>query len=44
MTPRYKWWNWHDNYRAEVWPEPKRVKQSDAGEATLQRKRGAAKA
>jgi len=22
-TPPYKWWNWHDNYDAEVSPDPK---------------------
>lgn len=39
QTPRYKWWNWHDNYAAEASPDPKWVKVSDAGEATF-RERG----
>lgn len=30
--PTYKWWNWHDNYAAEVQPDPKWVEVSDAGE------------
>lgn len=21
--PRYKWWNWHDNYDAEPAPDPR---------------------
>jgi hypothetical protein len=25
QTPPYKWWNWHDNYDAEVSPDPKWV-------------------
>jgi predicted dithiol-disulfide oxidoreductase (DUF899 family) len=22
QTPPYKWWNWHDNYEAEISPHP----------------------
>jgi predicted dithiol-disulfide oxidoreductase (DUF899 family) len=25
QTPPYKWWNWHDNYNAETFPDPKWV-------------------
>ena len=25
QTPPYKWWNWHDNYDAETFPDPKWV-------------------
>jgi predicted dithiol-disulfide oxidoreductase (DUF899 family) len=35
QTPKYKWWNWHDNYAAESVPDPKWVEVSDAGEATF---------
>src|SRR3984957_454537 len=35
QTPPYKWWNWHDNYEAEVSPDPKWVEVSDAKEATF---------
>jgi hypothetical protein len=40
----YKWWNWHDNYDAEVSPDPKWVKVSDVGEATFQKHDAKAKA
>ena len=33
QTPRYQWWNWHDNYEAEASPNPKWVEVSEAGEA-----------
>jgi hypothetical protein len=33
--PRYKWWNWHDNYDAAASLDPKRVEVSDAGEAAF---------
>ena len=41
QTPRYKWWNWHDNYDAGASPDPKWVEVSATGEATF-RKRDAA--
>jgi predicted dithiol-disulfide oxidoreductase (DUF899 family) len=37
-TPRYKWWNWHDNYDAETSPVQKWVEVSDAGEAAFRKK------
>jgi predicted dithiol-disulfide oxidoreductase (DUF899 family) len=37
QTPPYKWWNWHDNYGAEVAPDPKWVKVSDAGVAAFRK-------
>jgi predicted dithiol-disulfide oxidoreductase (DUF899 family) len=40
QTPPYKWWNWHDNYNAEVAPDPTWVQVSDGGEAAF-RKRAA---
>ena len=38
QTPPYKWWNWHDNYDAEVSPDQKWVKVSDAGEAAFRKR------
>jgi len=35
QTPRYNWWNWHDNYDAGSSPDPKWVEVSDAKEATF---------
>jgi predicted dithiol-disulfide oxidoreductase (DUF899 family) len=35
QSPPYKWWNWHDNYKAEAKPDPKWVEISDAGEAAF---------
>jgi predicted dithiol-disulfide oxidoreductase (DUF899 family) len=35
QTPTYKWWNWHDNYEAELVPDPEWVEVSDAGEAAF---------
>jgi len=35
QTPPYKWWNWHDNYGAEIAPNPKWVEVSDAGVAAF---------
>lgn len=32
QTPTYKWWNWHDNYKAEAEPDKTWVEVSDAGE------------
>ena len=38
QTPPYKWWNWHDNYDAGASPNPKWVKESDAGEAAFRKR------
>ena len=38
------WWNWHDNYDAEVSPDPKWVEVSDAGEAAFRKGDAEAKA
>lgn len=35
QTPTYKWWNWHDNYSADVAPDKKWVEVSDVGEAAF---------
>jgi predicted dithiol-disulfide oxidoreductase (DUF899 family) len=35
QTATYKWWNWHDNYSAELEPNKKWVEVSDAGEAAF---------
>ena len=35
--PTYKWWNWHDNYAAEVSPDPTWAQVSDAGEAAFRK-------
>jgi len=43
-TPRYKWWNWHDNYDAEASPDPKWVAVSEAGESTFRKRDAEAKA
>jgi predicted dithiol-disulfide oxidoreductase (DUF899 family) len=44
QTPTYKWWNWHDNYTAEVSPDSKWVEVSDAGEADFRKGDAEAKA
>ncbi len=44
QTPPYKWWNWHDNYDAEAWPDQKWVEVSDAGEAAFRKRDEEAKA
>src|ERR1700723_1371729 len=36
----YKWWNWHDSYVADVAPDPKWIKVSDAGEAAFRKGNG----
>jgi len=38
QTPAYKWWNWHDNYTAEIEPDKKWVEVSDAGEEAFRNK------
>jgi len=43
QTPTYKWWNWHDNYEAEISPDPKWVQVSDAGEAAFRKRDAEAK-
>ena len=44
QTPRYKWWNWHDNYDAEASPDAKWVEVSEAGEAAFREPEKDAKA
>src|SRR5436309_12368824 len=45
QTPRYKWWNWHDNYDAEPAPHPKWVDIiTDPQGAALRRREEEAKA
>ena len=44
QTLPYKWWNWHDNYRADASPDPKWDEVSDAGPATFQKDNAKAKA
>ena len=38
QTPPYKWWNWHDDYDAEVSPDPKWLEVSGAGEAAFRKR------
>ena len=33
QTPPYQWWRWHDEYAAEVTPDPKWIEVSTAGQA-----------
>jgi predicted dithiol-disulfide oxidoreductase (DUF899 family) len=35
QSPPYKWWNWHDNYAAEITTDPRRVEPSTSAEAGL---------
>jgi hypothetical protein len=44
QTPRYKWWNWHDNYDVEASLDLKWVEVSDAGEAAFRKPDAKAKA
>jgi predicted dithiol-disulfide oxidoreductase (DUF899 family) len=44
QTPPYKWWNWHDNYDADVSPDQTWVEVSDAGEAAFRKRAAEAKA
>jgi hypothetical protein len=34
----YQWWRWHDDYAAEIAPDPKWVEVSDAGVAAFEAK------
>jgi hypothetical protein len=38
QTLPYKWWNWHDDYDAEVSPDPKWLEVSGAGEAAFRKR------
>jgi predicted dithiol-disulfide oxidoreductase (DUF899 family) len=44
QTPRYKWWNWHDNYDAGTSRNSKWDEVSDAGEAAFRKRDAEAKA
>jgi predicted dithiol-disulfide oxidoreductase (DUF899 family) len=44
QTQPYKWWNWHDNYGAEVSTNPKWVEVSDAGVAAFRERDAQSKA